>query len=450
MRSGSRAMTTDLTSLRNSESLRQPIDDRLRDRLGEFVAHGSIRPADLADSIAGTMPSLIVAPGSESELASVLRFANEAGLAVIPRGGGTKLEWGNPPRRADLILSLERLNRVEEHAWADLTVTVEAGCTIRNLQQTLARHGQHLAIDPLLPEQATVGGVLSTNDTGAMRLCHGGLRDLVIGVTLALADGTLAKSGGKVVKNVAGYDLPKLVTGASGTLGVITRAVFRVHPLPQNPRTLSIRVKSLPEVQRVLLSLLGSNIAYSAIQVRAASGDSTAIDVALSATEAGLQSQEARVEQLGPGRIQAEPAEIWSARQALWQPEIGEARPPVAPSIVKISILPSEIEEAIAAVDRAARAHHAVWRAVIQGTGIGWLSLQAEANADPALPALLEELRAEFEKRGGSLVILRKPEGRERLDAWGTPSDALPLMRALKEQFDPKATLNPGRYLGGI
>ena len=197
-----------------------------------IVAAKYVRTAGPGDAVAGMQPSFVVEPGSEQELAKVLMLASAAGLAVIPRGGGTKLEWGNAPARADVILSTARMNRVIEHAWADLTVSVEAGCTIAKLQETLAKHGQRLALDALWPERATVGGVLSTNDSGALRLRFGSLRDLVIGVTVALADGTVASSGGKVVKNVAGYDLPKLVTGAFGTLGVITRAIFRLHPLP--------------------------------------------------------------------------------------------------------------------------------------------------------------------------------------------------------------------------
>ncbi|PYT61288.1 MAG: FAD-binding oxidoreductase, partial [Acidobacteria bacterium] len=182
-----------------------------------------MRSASPSDVVSGVQPQLILEPATEQHLAAALRLSNEARLAVIPRGGATKLAWGNSPSRADLILSTTRLNRVLEHAWADLTVTVEAGCTFQTLQETLAQHGQRLALDPLWPEKATVGGILSTNDSGALRLRFGSLRDLIIGVTIALPDGTLASSGGKVVKNVAGYDLPKLVTGAFGTLGVITR-----------------------------------------------------------------------------------------------------------------------------------------------------------------------------------------------------------------------------------
>src|ERR1019366_4286120 len=167
--------------------------------------------------------------GSPDEIARVLKTASGAGLQVIPRGGATKMAWGNPPRGGDLIISTRRLSRIVEHAWGDMTATVEAGCTLQQLQQTLAEHGQRLALDPLWPGKATIGGILATNDSGALRIRFGSLRDLIIGITLVLADGTLAKSGGKVVKNVAGYDLPKLATGSLGTLGIITQAIFRLH-----------------------------------------------------------------------------------------------------------------------------------------------------------------------------------------------------------------------------
>ena len=148
-------------------------------------------------SIKELCDAVVVETADERETAEVLRSANESGQAVIPTGGGTKLDWGNPPRQADVILSMRRQNRVIEHAWADLTVTVEAGCTIAELQRTLAEHGQRLAIDPLWPERATIGGILATNDSGTLRLGYGSLRDLIIGITLVLADGTIAKSGGK-------------------------------------------------------------------------------------------------------------------------------------------------------------------------------------------------------------------------------------------------------------
>src|SRR5204863_7556855 len=166
------------------------------------------------------------------------------------------------------------------------------------LQETLAQHGQRLALDPLWPEKATVGGILSANDSGALRLRYGGLRDLIIGVTLALADGTLAASGGKVVKNVAGYDLPKLATGAFGTLGVITQATFRLHPLPRHTRTLTVRLENLSELQRFMLAVQDSRLAHAALQARLAGDTAPEADLLLEGTEAGITAQEASIREL--------------------------------------------------------------------------------------------------------------------------------------------------------
>ena len=171
-----------------------------------------------------------------------------------------------------MILSTARLDRgLLEHAWADLTVTAQSGCTVQALQNTLVQHGQRLACDCLWPEHATIGGLLSTNDSGALRLRFGALRDLIIGVTLALPDGTLASSGGKVVENVAGYDLPKLVTGAPGRFASLHRAVFRVHPLPHRHKkhTPSRRRTGKP-CKRSLLSIQDSKLAHAALQIRCA------------------------------------------------------------------------------------------------------------------------------------------------------------------------------------
>lgn len=356
----------------------------------------------------------VVEPADENETAAILRNANETGQAVIPTGGGTKLDWGNPPRKADILLSMRRMNRVIEHAWADLTVTVEAGCTIAALQRKLAEHGQRLAVDPLWSERATVGGILATNDSGALRLAFGALRDLIIGVTLVLADGTIAMSGGKVVKNVAGYDLPKLATGSLGTLGVITRAVFRLHPLPRNARTLTIAATDAQDMQRILLAILDARLAVTAVQAR----PGNLVDVLLEGTLDGIAAQEAVITKMGKemGSVREGSPAVWKAREELW----GNA------PMVKFTSLPSQISAASALFSRF----------VVQATGIGY----AQFTGD------LRGLREAMERDGGSLVVLGKTE----IDAWGKAGDALPLMRAVKAQFDPKNTLNPGRFAGGI
>jgi glycolate oxidase FAD binding subunit len=378
----------------------------------------------------------VVEPATEQEVSETLRCADREGVAVIPRGGGTKLDWGNPPRlasfapaaRGGLILSTAALDRIVEHAWADLTVTVETGCRFADLRRTLATHGQRLALDPLWPETATIGGILSTNDSGVWRLAYGGLRDLILGITLVLADGTLARSGGKVVKNVAGYDLPKLATGAFGTLGVITQATFRLHPLPRNIRTLTLAPADLDQAQALLLRIQDTSLAHTALQLRAEAGKLPELDILLEGTPAGIAAQSERIAALAGAAPIAESSDtVWRARQQIADRD----------AVAKCSALPTLIGDVLRAIERISGGS---WQAVFQATGLGWIFIDAR----------LESLRAEIESRGGTLVVLRQPPGGAPIDAWGDPGDTLPLMRAIKQQFDPKGTLNPGRFVGGI
>jgi glycolate oxidase FAD binding subunit len=410
----------------------------------KVVPAAHVRAAGARDTIAGMQPTLVVEPGNEQELAKVLKLASATGLAVIPRGGGTKLEWGNQSARADLILSTLRMNRVIEHAWADLTVSVEAGCTIAKLQETVAKHGQRLALDPLWPERATVGGVLSTNDSGALRLRFGSLRDLVIGATVALADGTVASSGGKVVKNVAGYDLPKLVTGAFGTLGVVTRAIFRLHPLPKETRTISFLKVDVMEAQRLVLAIQNSKLVHSALQICCGAEMQPRVDILFEGTEAGLSAQSAQLKLMAGETIQNDATgEVWNRRQEMFsRTESGAENFAVA----KLTALPAEIAETIEMIGKIA-ASGLRWSAVAQATGIGLMRIDGAASE---IAAALRGLREWLGIRGGSLVIVRQPAGTAKLDAWGNSGDALGLMQAVKRQFDPQGTLNPGRFVGGI
>lgn len=426
-----------------TQSQSTTLDTTFRSRLIALIGAGHVQIAGAADAVAGVQPKVIVTPGNEKELAEVLRLSNDAGLAVIPRGGGTKLGWGNSPSRADLVLSTTRLNQVVEHAWADLTVTVEVGCTIHKLQETLAQHGQRLALDPLWPEKATVGGVLSTNDSGSLRLRFGSIRDLVIGITLALPDGTLARSGGKVVKNVAGYDLPKLATGALGTLGIVTRAVFRLHPLPRHTRSFSVSTASAEKTQCFIQEVQNSKLAHIALQARFGSGVIPAVDVLFEGTEAGITAQASHLKELaGMAPIAEVSSDIWNQRQSLWS-----FSKPDSAAIVKISVLPATIEKSMETIGNSSSVRQLQWKAVVQATGIGWLKLEGDSAN---LRVSLQELREWFERNGGSLAVLHQPAGMPSIDAWGSLGDALPVMKAVKQQLDPKGTLNPGRFVGGI
>src|SRR6185437_88204 len=204
----------------------------------DALALGQTRPAEAGDAVLGVRPLVVAGPTSAEALAALLAFADGEGLAVLPRGGGTQMSVGFPPNRSDILLSLAALNHIIEHAPHDQTVTVEAGLPLAALQEHLAQTGQWLALDPPLRPGATVGGLIATAVAGPRRLRYGGVRDQILGVQVALADGTIARGGGKVVKNVAGYDLPKLFTGSLGTLGVVLSASFRLYPLPAASRTL--------------------------------------------------------------------------------------------------------------------------------------------------------------------------------------------------------------------
>jgi len=414
------------------------------DELRAIVGAEHVREAGAEDAVAGVRPRMVAEPEDETQLAAALRWANATGLAVAPRGGGSKLGWGNRPSRLDLILSTARMDRIVEHVWSDMTVVVQAGARVAEVQQALAAHGQHVAIDPLWPERATIGGILSTNDSGVLRLRYGALRDLIIGVTLALPDGTLARSGGKVVKNVAGYDLPKLATGAMGTLGVITQAAFRLHPLlPESAtRTLTFRTGSISDANRLMVELQGSALAHTGLQARVGHETQAEVDMRFEGTPAGIEAQCATARKIAAFAAEtAASTDVWQARQNLWT-QAGEA------ALVKFSVLPTRIAGACEAVRRATAQAGMAWRIVTQGTGLGWARLES-ARAD-RLHAALSVLRSEFEADAGSLFVAHRPAEMAPLDAWGSPGDAYPLMLRVKQQFDPRGTLNPGRYVGGI
>ncbi len=408
-----------------------------------------MRAATPEDAVDGVQPQMVIEPGSPDEIARVLKTATGAGLQVIPRGGATKMDWGNPPRGGDLLISTRRLNRIVEHAWGDMTATVEAGCTLRQLQQTLAEHGQRLALDPLWPGKATIGGILATNDSGALRIRFGSLRDLIIGITLALGDGTLAKSGGKVVKNVAGYDLPKLATGSLGTLGIITQAIFRLHPIPRESRSLSFSTPDSAAMNALVLAILDSKLVPTGLQVRAAGSSLPEIDLRFEGTAAGCEAQVDQTVQLAVGSRQVgtrqgDQAHVWNAPAELW----GGAEPSV---VCKFTLLPASMGTFFDKVREVAERAHLQWRLVAQAVGAGLLRLEGDGAAADVFPGAILELRQGLEARGGSLAVLRCPsEVKSKLDVWGSSGDALPVMRSVKAQFDPAGVLNPGRFIGGI
>jgi glycolate oxidase FAD binding subunit len=381
-----------------------------------------------AEHVRASGNAVAVAPANSEEVAAILRLANEHGCAVAPQGAGTKRGWGNPTTPA-IVLEMRRMNQIREHTWQDMTCTVEAGCTWSAMQSALAQHGQSVALDPLWPDQATIGGVVSANDSGALRLRYGSLRDLIIGMTIVLADGTVARTGGKVVKNVAGYDLHKLMIGAFGTLGVITSVNFRLHSIPQSVRTFTVSAQAAEPLGRVMLALLHSQLSTVAIQLRGAA-EGFDLDVQLASLPEVLLTQAEVLGELARGeglQVKHAAEEVWGTRQKLFAHDL----------VCKGTMLPSAV------VEFAERVRGLGGSSVTQATGIMTASFPAVATEK------IPHLRREFEEASGSLTILQQPAG-GTLACWGTPPDSLPLMREVKQRFDSGAVLNPGRFLGGI
>jgi len=370
------------------------------------------------------------APADAQQASEMLRFANENGLAVNVEGSGSKLGWINAGRM-DLRVLTHRMSTMREHTWQDMTCTVEAGCTWLAMQTALAEHGQHVALDPLWPERATVGGVVAANDSGALRLRYGGLRDLVIGMTLVLADGTIARSGGKVVKNVAGYDLPKLLCGSFGTLALITEVTFRLHSIARQTASLTVTAATADPLGKLLLVLLDSQLNIQSMQLRTDVAG-FALDVRVAAHPAVLSSQQdglAGVAESMGLRAEASAGQEWAAREQIFAPSA---------FVFKATMLPTEIAAAAQAI------HNLGGSTVVQATGILMGNLPGFSS-----PHRLASLRARLEAVGGSLTVLQAPSKTD-FDRWGTLPGSLPLMRAVKQQFDPHGILNPGRFLGEI
>jgi glycolate oxidase FAD binding subunit len=405
--------------------------------LEDAAAHLASRAG--AENICLQEEAIAATPTGEPQMAEILRFANEQRLVVTPTGAGTKLSWGNPVA-AQIRLSTARMNTVREHSWQDMTCTVEAGCTWAAMQAALARHGQMVALDPLWPEHATVGGIVAANDGGAMRIKYGGLRDLIIGMTVVLADGTIAKTGGKVVKNVAGYDLHKLMTGSFGTLGMIASVNFRLHPVEEHARTWTATAPDASHFEAPLRALLDAQIVPSCVQMRAKRGECS-IDIRIAAVPHCLDELAVRLQSIfSQIALRATEDNVWRAQQQLFDGDESV--------ILKLSLVPSQICAVLAEMQSHADTEKSGFVSVAQANGLATVAFN---DAPDAALARIERLRAHLHDSGGSAVALRVPdELRSRIDVWGCDANALPLMREIKRRFDPNRILNPGRYVGNI
>jgi glycolate oxidase FAD binding subunit len=405
------------------------------------AACGEVAAAGEADAVDGVPAALVARPGSTEEVAAVLRVAAEQGLAVVPRGAGTKLTWGRPPERADLVLDVSGISGVVDHAAGDLIVEVHAGTPLAEVQATVAGAGQRLLLDDPVGG-STVGGALATNLSGPGRVAGGTARDLLIGVTLVRADGVVAKSGGRVVKNVAGYDLGKLVIGSSGTLGVVTRAVFRLHPLAPARRVVRVAVDSPGDADRLTQAVVHGQVVPAAVELDWPAEGPGELAVLLEGTDRGVEARAAgTVALLGGGAVPGEELPDGWGRF----PWAGASdRPLAVKATFALSGLPAVLRAA-----RPGAGGTAVALRGSAGAGVLYGTVPADAPVEAAAAAV-DRLRAACTAAGGALVVLDGPPATTAaLDPWG-PVPALALMRRVKEQFDPDRRLAPGRFVGGI
>jgi glycolate oxidase FAD binding subunit len=415
----------------------------------------------------------VAAPGSVQEAAAVMRAAAELGLAVVPRGSGSRLAWGLPPQRCDLVIETGGLDRVIEHASGDWVASVQAGVRMDQLAGVLGEAGQQLSLDvpaAVGADAGTVGGVIATGLAGPRRLRYGPPRDLLTGMTVVRADGRVAKSGGKVVKNVAGYDLAKLFAGSYGTLGLIVEATFRLHPVPATAAYITLECAAAAEAAAAVAAAVESQLQASAVEIeRAAPGAPVGVSVLLegSNTDGVPERVSGMLGLLGDGAAAtAEPPGWWPSESA--RPS-QSARPSESASgrgatggsdgtLIRIGFWSGALRAVLDALDEAAVA--AGLEPEVGGSaGAGVLYSAIDSLAEPgAVARYVTALRTAVGRIGssgwppsrGSVVVLNAPPlVRGEVDVWG-PAPGAALMQAVKDQFDPEHRMAPGRFAGGI
>lgn len=395
---------------------------KLRGLLGAEFVPG----VDLGQfAVDGVEPQVLVRLQSREDIARFTEWANTHFYAIIPWGGGTRMSMGNVPRKYEIALSLARLNRVVEHTPEDMTVTVEAGMGLGELQRQLARHGQFLPVEA--PDSATLGGIIAANAYGPSRLAWGMIRDWLIGIRFVRADGKLVHGGGKVVKNVAGYDLCKLLVGSYGTLGIIVEATFKVAPLPEARYACITNSTHLPlihasPVRPQFLDLLDSR-ACRDVKLEGLGDDTIVLGVSGTREEADWQ-----VGQLATKQVHFDPATLT---------RFGESDEVVLRFVGK----PSQVNQL---------------RKQLAEAFDGHLKLTAHVDlcvfrcAVPDRRDLAETIQR-FRSVGYQVVVERAPARlKNAIDTWGDPGPSLALMKKVKHEFDERHILNPGRFVGGI
>jgi glycolate oxidase FAD binding subunit len=396
----------------------------------------TLRQATGEDAIDGVVPRHVALPESAAEVAQILADASRDRRPTVLRGSGSKLGWGRAPSRVDLVVGTEKLDRLLAHRHGDMTVTAQAGMPLAELNRTLAEHRQYLPVESAF-DRATIGGIIATNDAGPMRHRFGTPRDLLIGVTLAMTDGRLVKAGGTVVKNVAGYDLGKLVSGSHGTLAAIVDATFKLLPIPLASTTLVATYADGNALAHDVAALNRSQVELAAFDMSVSSGGRWILLIRMASSPAATAAQVAEARRL----LSSAPAAVGGDEErSLWEEQI---RAPWAEggTVVRLSWLPSQLPAVVAALSRLSQNGCQVEAFTARALGSGLLRLDGDESA---IVGGIAALRASRDV--GHVVVLRAtPALKSRVDVWGPASGTIEVARTLKRMFDPADILNAAR-----
>lgn len=378
-------------------------------------------------------------PATPEELAALLHAASDAGRQTIISGGGTKLDWGRPPARVDLLISTSKLNRIVAHRYGDLTASVQAGASLLDVNLQLAAHRQWLPIDTAF-DRATIGGVIATNDSGALRHRFGTARDLLIGVTLALTDGRLVKAGGHVVKNVAGYDLGRFMSGSFGTLAAIVDATFKLLPVPAVSRSLVARCSDAAALARVVAAVRTTSLEPMAfdLHVSPSAGEYWLLlrfATSPAATDAQLAAARVVMGDAAGVVIDADEIALWADHQRdIWRKSGG---------VVRLSWLPGAVADVLAFFAQVERATGAsLEMAGRAAVGAGLVRIDGD---DQAQIAVIQQLRSRANLVDHVVILRASRAVKDAVDVWGMSAALGPVYRSLKRTFDPAGILNAGR-----
>ncbi len=414
-------------------------------------------------SVENVQPGIVLFPNEIEQVSEIMKLASKESISVIPWGSGTKSALGNLPESVDVVISTKNLDLIIDHGASDLVATTQCGITLKKFQSALNKERQFLAIDPPhVGRKATVGGIIATNDSGPERFRYGTLREFLIGLKVVRPDGSIFKGGSKVVKNVAGYDLPKLYVGSLGTLGIIVEATFRLYPVPEYSETYIVGFSTLEDAHNTVSTLLKSDLVITSLEILnpelvgslTKRNDLDLIDdlytlaIGIKNVEKAVKDQISTLKMIcnqngGKGKliIGAQEEQLWKdIRDFPW--ELFKAERVVCKASVVVTQIPQVLTTLKKLTDEYGIKTYISARA---GNGILIISIKGELSS---IIDSLNSLRSFVSSIGGHLILQEAPpEIKARVQVWGDFGSGLGIMKKIKLNFDPNNLLNPGRYI---